>query len=418
MIENAFHSDYLSQRRSGRLALSLGVAALVGLLLPAAFYLALGRNATATRQDAADGLGNATGQETENGNGGPAHRGDALPAGAGAAKTDPAAASNAPTAESPPASPDQSATTDFVPKTSSPGAPPAAPDSAAKPEAKSPPKADPAKSAAVEKAIQTARAAMRDRDLAKAREQLAWAADNAASPGQAAEVERLQTLWDYLDGFWEAVRKAIRSLKGSEEIEVGQTTVIVVEVRGETLTIRTAGQNLSYTALKMPSGLAFALAEGWFSKAEPSSKVFLGAFLAADAKGDRQRARRLWEEAKRAGVAVDLLLPELAGATAEGDSATSAESVKQLETKVAALETAAKQARNASALRETAQNVLALVDEAILAERLDLADRLAKTALTAARKAGDVRLSKLAVQRGKEIQTLLKDRPQPKKPLR
>ena len=168
---------------------------------------------------------------------------------------------------------------------------------------------DAAKQAALKQALADARIALSERDLAGAQQHLNTAGANAQTPEEEAAVERLRTLRGHLEQFWEGIRKSVAELESGEELIIGDTRVAVVEASRERLIVK-AGVNRVFQIDEIPASLVRVLADRWFAK-EPSSKVFLGAFLAVDPKGDRQRARRLWQEAGQAGLDVRGLLQEL-----------------------------------------------------------------------------------------------------------
>ena len=172
-----------------------------------------------------------------------------------------------------------------------------------------PPPIDAAKQAALKQALADVRVSLSQRDLAEAQRHLDTADANVQTPEDRAAVGRLRTLRGHLEQFWEGIRKSVEELESGEELIIGDSRVAVVEATRERLIIK-AGVNRVFRIEELPTSLVLVLAQRWFAK-EPSSKVFLGAFLAFDPKGDRQRARQLWQEAGRSGLDVQDLLPEL-----------------------------------------------------------------------------------------------------------
>lgn len=165
--------------------------------------------------------------------------------------------------------------------------------------------------AAFEMAVKNAFAAMASRNLDVAKQHLESAKSNAGTKQQEEQLNGLVHLHGYTKGFWNAVGESLKSLQATDTLPLGNSPVAVVEVDANSITIRTAGRNLSYTLSDMPSGLAIALANHWFDEEVPSNKIYLGAFHAVDAKGDPQEARRLWQEAANAGADTTELLPFL-----------------------------------------------------------------------------------------------------------
>jgi hypothetical protein len=61
----------------------------------------------------------------------------------------------------------------------------------------------------------------------------------------------------------------------------------------------------------MPAKIALSMAQLVMKPEAPQNKLFFGAFLALDGKGDVGLARQMWKEAAEGGVDVKRLLPEL-----------------------------------------------------------------------------------------------------------
>lgn len=165
--------------------------------------------------------------------------------------------------------------------------------------------------AAVSRALRAARAALAVRDLATAQEQLDQATLEATAPDTLAQVERLELLTRYVEGFWEAARGTLAKLQVAEEIKIDDEVASVVEVSQEGLTLRVAGRNREYTLATLPPKIALYLARRWLAPDDPASDVAVAAFLMTDPKGDRQEARRLLQSAAAGGVNVKPLLAEL-----------------------------------------------------------------------------------------------------------
>lgn len=155
------------------------------------------------------------------------------------------------------------------------------------------------------------RAAMADRDLDVAKAKLAEAAKVNGSEDFGLQRQRLQLLYEYLEGFWKSVDEGASSLKSVEELMIGDIRVAVVEYTPGLLVLRVNGENRRYTVKTLPAKVALTLAERVLKPDAPQNKVFFGAFLAMDGKGDRDAARQLWSEAQKANIDVSSLLPEL-----------------------------------------------------------------------------------------------------------
>jgi len=155
------------------------------------------------------------------------------------------------------------------------------------------------------------------RDLAGARRQLVAAERVAQSQPDLDRVTRLETMVNVLEEFWKGMREAVASLDAGVELKVGETYVAVVESSRDRLLIKTAGRLRSWAVEDLPSVLVLSVAEEFFRE-DAVKKLLIGAFLAVDPKGDRAKARRLWQEAARGQTGVDVkqLLLELDAAPA------------------------------------------------------------------------------------------------------
>lgn len=158
---------------------------------------------------------------------------------------------------------------------------------------------------AQEQVFDEVRQALGARDLETAKAKLASA---PAGP----EKERLAKLTENVETFWEAVQKGASSLRGTEELMVGDTPVAVVEYNNGRLTIRVAGRNRSYTFQTMKAKLAAAISFKVLPKTAADTKVIVGSFLLVDRYAEPEIAKQLLQEASRAGKDVDGLLKEVA----------------------------------------------------------------------------------------------------------
>ncbi|HJT33975.1 MAG TPA: hypothetical protein VJ783_18160 [Pirellulales bacterium] len=165
--------------------------------------------------------------------------------------------------------------------------------------------------AAVSRALRAARAALAVRDTALAQEQVDQATLEATAPDTLAQVERLELLTRYAEGFWEAARGTLGKLQVAEEIKIDDEVASVVEVSQDGLTLRVGGRNREYTMTTLPTKIALYLARRWLAPDDPGSDVAVAAFLMTDPKGDRQEARRLLQSAAARGIDVKPLLAEL-----------------------------------------------------------------------------------------------------------
>jgi hypothetical protein len=185
------------------------------------------------------------------------------------------------------------------------------------------PVVDAAKRGAFRRAISMARQAIGRRDFAGAKRHLKTAEANGQDADDDAELGRLESLLGNLEEFWEGMRKVVAGLVPAEEILLGQTPIIVVQVDAKQLTVRSEGRNHTYRIYDLPRPIVEALVQSRFVK-HPSTDVLLGTYMAMDPNGDRERAEQLWREAARQGEDVrDLMLeisPEAAATLPRGAS--------------------------------------------------------------------------------------------------
>jgi hypothetical protein len=171
---------------------------------------------------------------------------------------------------------------------------------------------DRSKHAAYVKAVSDVRRSMAIRDIANSKKHLGAAAENAQTEAEKTEVERLDMIQDYLEQFWDGIRKAVAAMQPAEEIVLSEVDrVAVIEASRTELAVQTYGRPQRYKIEALPMPLLSAIAKSSF-KLTPGTKLVVGAFLAMDAHGNRSEARKLWQEAIAAGQSDGkLLLPEI-----------------------------------------------------------------------------------------------------------
>ncbi|MBC7856893.1 MAG: hypothetical protein IAF94_25975 [Pirellulaceae bacterium] len=160
-------------------------------------------------------------------------------------------------------------------------------------------------------ALADIRAAAAGRDLIAVREKLAAAGKLKGKAEYDVELLRLEELCDYLEKFWQAVERGAKTLDGTQELLIGEERVAFVEFENGTLVLRVKGQNRSYTSKTLPAKIALTLSQQVMKPEAAANKVFFGAFLVLDARGDVDLARKMFSEASAGGVEVKRLLPEL-----------------------------------------------------------------------------------------------------------
>jgi|GEM_PF-1138326 len=156
------------------------------------------------------------------------------------------------------------------------------------------------------------RGALSERQLPVAKEKLTEATKMDGPEPFKVEVERLSTLHDYLVQFWKGVDDGGKRVHQLDEITIGSTVCSVVEYANETLVIRVDGVNKRYHLSDMGLKMSLVLAAKALKTDAAVNKVIVGAFLAMDKKGDKEQARKYWEEGKKAGIETASLMPELA----------------------------------------------------------------------------------------------------------
>ena len=134
------------------------------------------------------------------------------------------------------------------------------------PEPPKPMPVDPAQAAKLRRLLTGARVKLGERNQEEAKKLIAAAGQLAMSQDQHDLVDRVDSLEKYVGEFWSAVHDAVGALKPTDEIDLGNTKVIVVEASPEALTVHVGGANRRFMVNQLPSGLAVGLAAGrWFS---------------------------------------------------------------------------------------------------------------------------------------------------------
>ena len=122
---------------------------------------------------------------------------------------------------------------------------------------------------------------------------------------------RLESLLGSLEQFWKLVGDGLSGLGAGEELVVQGVPVAVVEADRDRLVIKAEGTIRRYQFASIPTPIVWAVVRETFTPNDPHNKVHMGAFLATDPHGDRNRARQLWQDAAQAGLEVSQLMPEL-----------------------------------------------------------------------------------------------------------
>jgi hypothetical protein len=162
-------------------------------------------------------------------------------------------------------------------------------------------------------ALQDLRAAIAGRDLPGMKVKLEAAQKLKGESAYDNELQRVEHLSNYVTQFWQSVDRVGKTMQATtiREITIGDVVAAFVEYENGTLVIRVNGQNRTYTLQNMPLKVALAVSQQELKPDVANNKVYFGAVLAMDAKGDRKLARQMWDEALAAKVDVKYLLPEL-----------------------------------------------------------------------------------------------------------
>ena len=280
------------------------------------------------------------------------------------------------------------------------------------------PQEDLAKRAAFKKALSEARFAMSEREHATIKTELQKARTNAQTVDDFNELERLDQIEAHLEGFWKSIRGAMPKLEG--ELAIGDTFISVVEANEKRILVKAAGQMRQYDVgtIDMPAKLITAIAEKRF-KLDAGWKVLYGTFHAMDRFGDRDKARRLWQEAGKTGSA-EALLPEL---NVPRESATKAPGGGTSHTgamgdgkgtdfskEIADFSERAKEARSPAQQSEVARDALVQCQKACELKKWDDAAKLAEIAHTAAKAAKNVAMLRQAQMAVQQIEAVRKQK--------
>ncbi len=160
------------------------------------------------------------------------------------------------------------------------------------------------------KTVTAARLSMSRRDPAGGKRHTKAALKLAQTPEEHAEAARLDALAQYLEEFWKTMGRVLGGLMPAQEFNVGSTPLIVVETSPTHVTFRSEGRNRTYALRDLPLPVIEALVLGGFTD-NADTKILFATYLTMDAQGDRQAARKLWQELIAQGKDVSDLLPEL-----------------------------------------------------------------------------------------------------------
>ncbi len=152
------------------------------------------------------------------------------------------------------------------------------------------------------------RAAMAARDMEKADRYTQAAVNMARGDADRALAGRGRSLFKWVDLFWKLVGSEIRRFEIGGELHLDGAIVAIVEAQGDEFTIHAEGRNRRFTLKQLPPKIAEAIALRGLSDRGNERELCVGAFWAMDRWGDRELARRHWEQAGEVGRT---LMPEL-----------------------------------------------------------------------------------------------------------
>ena len=124
------------------------------------------------------------------------------------------------------------------------------------------------------------------------------------------EAARLATLAQHLGEFWKVLNQVIAGLTPAQEFTLNNTPIVVVEASPAQVVFRMEGRNRSYAVKELPREIVVALVQGGFAD-NAATKLLLGTFHAMDSVGEREEARKLWQELVDSGNDVSGLMAEL-----------------------------------------------------------------------------------------------------------
>jgi hypothetical protein len=162
----------------------------------------------------------------------------------------------------------------------------------------------------VKDALQQAYAAMAERKLPQAENFLKIARENVQTDEQVSQVRRAGLVCTHLGEFWRVINAKIKTIQPLDVLPLADTRAVVASVDDQVLTIKAEGRLHRHSINNLPGWVVIALADATLVDNPPSKAVF-ATFLAVDAQGDRDRAKRLFAEAAQSGLNVRNAMPDL-----------------------------------------------------------------------------------------------------------
>ncbi len=152
---------------------------------------------------------------------------------------------------------------------------------------------------------------MANRDLAGIGAHIRTASFRMQTEEDRTELARLKIMHHNINEFWDGIREGVAELNNVGDMPFGDTRIAIVEASADHIVFRAYGRNKRYRTMDLPYPLVLVIADRWFSKKAPSTNALIGTFLAVDPRGDKVRAKQLWQQATRDGIDCERLMPEL-----------------------------------------------------------------------------------------------------------
>ena len=191
-----------------------------------------------------------------------------------------------------------------------PAQPEAKPAEPAQAEAKEDPAAEQKRTAELQKTFTDIRRAIASRNIAASKKLVDAATANAKTDDEKAELDRLAALSSYMESFLRWVAQSMGTFEVMAAFPVGNEEIAIVESEPGKLIVRVRGQNKTYTLNNLNPRLVDFLLQDQLNLSADNLLLY-GTYYAMDPQGDRNRARKIWGDAKRMGADIDALLPEL-----------------------------------------------------------------------------------------------------------
>jgi hypothetical protein len=166
----------------------------------------------------------------------------------------------------------------------------------------------------VPQALSAVRYALAHKNLTLARGQLDAALSAVPEGDLATEVARIELIYGFVEQFWKAVDESISAIAEATDFPFGEDDrASMVEKSPEMIILRIRGQNHEFALDNLPPKVAVALAENYFAKDDPVTKLCIASYLAVHPDADREQARGILLQASLTGQEeqAEQLMPEL-----------------------------------------------------------------------------------------------------------